>query len=428
MGRLTAGCCFALLLVVAVVAGGWFSQSLGSSDEGRRELEKAWWDRFRQLTFAHDSAFAQLPPDMQRAAEALLSRKHSGALHPDDIEGVYRGRWQTAHIGRADDVSSLDGSTQPDDGSMPPADAATGSLALTLRTQPSARKAVWLVRGTARLYGATGGYEAALGVQGLYWSANGTAVLYAAPEISTQTTVDVVLGAPNAEVFAEAQAVYEESLGGRLLSYTPPEDVRRGCGYHFYARLGQAHGGLRIETALASPNCGALVTTPSGQPAAGIGAKAYGSKATRYALTALAVMLLQSVLTARQMQHTSTPAGLSLVSYQALAVQVVLDCYAFITNVLAAMSLDRLRLVYTAAAILAYTLAMAPPMHYVTIVWHTQRPAAAAAALTGRSGSSAVHGDLWRVYLKFYAMLVPGVYAIYAFVDTRTVFSGWLLA
>ncbi|KAJ2708726.1 hypothetical protein H4R19_004607 [Coemansia spiralis] len=428
MARLTTGCCAVVLLLLA----GWLYLSPDGSgdgppsgDDGRRAFEAEWWERFRRLSFAHNSTFAQFPPSVQAAAGALLSRKHGAVEHPDDIAGIYRGPWRARHVSRPDD-------TLPDDGYARPGDAAAGSLALTLRARPSARDAVWLVSGTAQLYAAMGGYAAELGVQGLYWQANGTAVLFAAPEISAQTAADVVLGAPNAEVFAQAQAVYDESLGGRLLSYTRPEDARRGCGYHLYTRFGGGgggvSGGLRLEAVMAAPSCGVLVATPPGRPAPGIAAAAYGQKTALYALAALVVLLVQAALLVGQMRHTSTPAGLSLVSYPALAMQLVLDCYAFIPNVLAAMSLDRLYAMYTAIAVLVYMLAMAPSMHYLAVVWHTQCPAAAAAAaLTGPSSGRA-RGELWRIYLRFYAVLVPGVYAIYTFADTRTVVSGWLLA
>ncbi|KAJ1729609.1 hypothetical protein LPJ61_003435 [Coemansia biformis] len=424
MGRLSACCCALLLLAAWLYLSPDGSGEPPGGDEGRRAFEDAWWARFRQLSFAQNSTFARLPQRARNAANALLLAKRAGASFPDDVAGFYRGRWQAAHV---DERTAFWNGTLPD-GYARPADASTGALALQLRARPSAWDAVSLVSGSAQLRGEAGGYAAGVRIQGIYWRANGTGVLYGAPEISAQTTADVVLAAPSEQVFAQAQAIYDESLGGHLLSYTRPEDAARGCSYHLYGRFDVDGRGLRLQAAMFSANCGVLVTTPAGQPAVGIGADAYGPKAARYALAGLAGLAVQAALLVSQMRHTPTPAGLSMVSYRTLSMQVVLDCYAFIVNVIAAMSLDSLYVIYTAAAVLAYTLSMALNMRYLAVVWHTQCPAAAAATADPVGGAGGGGSELWRIYLRFYAALVPGVYIIYTFIDSRTPLSGWLLA
>ncbi|KAJ2472948.1 hypothetical protein IWW56_006059 [Coemansia sp. RSA 2131] len=141
----------------------------------------------------------------------------------------------------------------------------------------------------------------------------------------------------------------------------------------------------------------------------------------RYFRTSLALILAQAVLLLLQMRTTPTHATMSMVSHYTLAMLAVLDTYSFIMHSIACLAFGGMYLLYGAMAVAAYMLTMSLYLKYLISVWKVQSPDAFDALnAAGRRG-------LLVMYVKFYAVLTPGVYTIYAFIDSRSRLNQWLM-
>ncbi|KAJ2540649.1 hypothetical protein GGF49_004312 [Coemansia sp. RSA 1853] len=413
---LTLGCALAVfgLWLLLSVGDSWLDRSHNSPE--RRAFEHRWWSAFRRMSYAHNSTFALLPDNVQQSAVALL--KSSSEFH-DSIAGLYHGQWNAVHFTpHQNDANGHWNNTLPA-GYERPANATNGALEMTLDAEPSVDDSVSLISGAAQLR--SGGFTTHLTLQGLHWHTNGTAVLYAVPELSAQTTVGLVRAMPTAHTFDQARTVYDETLGGRLLSYTHPDDALDGCSYHIYMHFGSAPSGVQAQVLTVSSNCNVLLATPSGQHVSGVSHAQYRQKTMRYFRTSLALILAQAVLLLLQMRATPTHATMSMVSHYTLAMLAVLDTYSFIMHSIACLAFGGMYLLYGAMAIAAYMLTMSLYLKYLISVWKVQSPDAFDALnAAGRRG-------LLVMYVKFYAVLIPGVYTIYAFIDSRSRLNQWLM-
>ncbi|KAJ2159043.1 hypothetical protein GGF46_003335 [Coemansia sp. RSA 552] len=419
MRRVSVGCCALALALVLLVPWATRRSQLDSGDDGqRRAFERAWWQRFNRLSYAQDSAFARLPATVRRSVDALLTRPDDQAAFRQSIAGRYHAQWRAAHI---HELTEFWNGTLPE-GHVRPADASSGVLSMTLQSGRPASGTASLVRGSAELKAS--GFVASLHIQGLYWPLRGVAVLYSEPEISSQTTADVVRAMPSRAAFAAAKSVYKDALDGHLLSYRLPEETRHDCSYQIFVRFAPGHDqdNPHAQALLFAPRCNAMLSMPDGSHVAGFSATTFTRKTTHYIRAILATLLAQTMLVMVQMCFTPTHAAMSMVSYWTLSMQVVLDSYGFIIHILGCLALGGAYLAGAGAAVVVYMLTMAFTMRYLTVVWHTQCPEAS------ETLSASDRGALWRIYLRFYAALVPGVYIIYAFVDGGGALSRRLLA
>ncbi|KAJ1777598.1 hypothetical protein GGH19_002353 [Coemansia sp. RSA 1807] len=414
---LTLGCALALFGLWLLVSAGdnWLDRSHSSPE--RRAFEHRWWNAFRRMSYAHNSTFTLLPDNVQQSAAALLK---PGSEFHDSIAGLYHGQWNAVHFTPHHNDTIGQWNTTLPEGYERPANASTGDLEMTLDAEPSIDDSVSLISGDVHLR--SGGFNTRLILQGLHWHTNGTAVLHAVPELSAQTTVDVVRAMSTSRAFDQARGIYDETLGGRLLSYTRPEEALDGCSYHIYMHFGTAPSGVQAQALTVSSNCNVLLATPSGQHVSGVSHARYRQKTTRYFRTGLALMLAQAALLFLQMRATTTHAAMSMVSHHTLAMLAVLYTYIFIMHSIACLAFGGIYLIFGFVTIAAYLLSMSLYLKYLICVWKVQSPDAFDALnAAGRRG-------LLTVYVKFYAVLIPGVYTIYAFIDTRSRLSQWLMA
>ncbi|KAJ1740472.1 hypothetical protein LPJ55_004428 [Coemansia sp. RSA 990] len=417
MSRILTFCCALLLLLWFVLQGtSWFGEHDDKDNSERWRFEKDWWHRFHSISFARNSSFAALPRHVRTSIESLLySPPHSP---PDEfhhtIDGMYQGNWHAAAL------QPIANRTLPADYERP-SNGSAGRLEMSLTSTESAEAWVRLVSGYVQLQSAD--VSIVLGLQGLYWRSNGTAVLYGVPEITAQTTVDVVRAMPSKQAFDHAKKVYDEALGGHLLSYTLPEDAYQGCSYQMYMRFDPSRESSPIELqtrlAMVSPQCNVRLSTD--QKATGVTASGYRLKSSHYFRTVLALLLVQTILLVHQMRSTPTHAAMSMVSYPTLIMQIVLDSYVFVVHLIGCMTYGGIYLAFAVVGMLVYMVSMAFQMKYLIAVWHVQCPESAdALSSSGRRG-------LLGIYLRFYAVLIPGVYIIYAFIDHRSRLSQWLM-
>ncbi|KAJ2848173.1 hypothetical protein IWW36_003462 [Coemansia brasiliensis] len=369
------------------------------------------------MSFARNSSFAILPPHTRSSIESLLYKPpHSppDAFH-HTIDGMYQGKWNAAFQHVNDDMLPAD-YERPSNGS-------TGRLEMSLTSSKSTEDWVRLVSGYIQLQNRD--TSVVLGLQGLYWRNNGTAILYGVPEISAQTTMDVVRAMPSKRAFNHAKKIYDETLGGHLLSYTLPEDTYPGCSYQIYMRFDPSRESspieLQAQLAMVSPQCNVWLSTPSDQKVMGVTTSGYRLKSSHYFRTVLALLLVQTILLVHQMRSTPTHAAMSMVSYPTLIMQIVLDSYIFVVHLIGCMTFGGIYLAFAVIGMLMFMVSMAFHMKYLIAVWHVQCPESAdALSSSGRRG-------LLSIYLRFYAVLIPGVYIIYAFIDRRNRLSQWLM-
>ncbi|KAJ2824290.1 hypothetical protein FBU31_004035 [Coemansia sp. 'formosensis'] len=399
--------------------GNWWSSH--EDKEHRDAFEREWWKSFRKLTYADNSTFTLLPGDVQDSVGALLrngskSLALSGNEFTKDVAGIYHGEWVADHNAQ---TTPFWNGTLPS-GYSRPNDGATGRMTMVLHNEATDNDMTALVRGSLTLQ-STAGFSTLLDVEGLYWSHSGVAVLHGAPEISAQSAVDVVSAVPSERLFTRAKAVFSETYISLLPQRKLPEDVERDCEYHVYLQFSPGRKTLVARSVMFSPACSVSVATPSGQAIVGICAKTYTLMVMRYAAVAALLMVSLLLLLERQMRHTPTPARLARVSYHSLSMQAIVDSHVFVLHAIACTAVGRLAfLVAGAVALVMFTALLVLVMRYVAAVWRAQQSSDVSPDDCRRS--------LVRMYVTAYVVLVIGIVATYAYLDTQRPVPATVLA
>ncbi|KAJ1988188.1 hypothetical protein GGI26_005537 [Coemansia sp. RSA 1358] len=323
---------------------------------------------------------------------------------------------------------------------------------MMLHSDEFANKTLRLLHGTAHLQAE--GYSTILSLQGVYWSAYGSAALYGVRENNVQAAIDLVRAMPGKSAFEQAKSFYGKALEERLPTYKRFDEVAHSCEYQIYIQFSSiqhllrnpfadissnsiksnssaagdafrntklfeiaTQSGLRAQAVMYAPNCSTAIATPHGHGFSGISIEYYRRKTIHYALTTLAVILAQAALLICQMRHTPTPAALSKISYQMLSMNVVLDSFIFVLHIIGCLAFGDIYIVFAIIAFLAFMVLMMFDMRYLTVVWRLQRPDVSDAT-TGEG-----RRELWLIYLRYYLILVPGIYIFYAYLDN----GSWLV-
>ncbi|KAJ2549178.1 hypothetical protein EV175_004545 [Coemansia sp. RSA 1933] len=450
-----------VLLVVFWVLLSW-GDGKGSRRyrEERRQFERTWWSAFHRLSYHENSTYTSLPSHVRHSVDSMLNMttfRHSSrvgveaGLFAENVAGIYTGSWIAEHVTENSQPhqSHLDDSIP--DGYKRPADKALGRLTMTLDSDELSDKSVRFLQGTVHIQ--TDGYSSILSLQGLYWSTYGSAVLYAAWEPNAQAAIDLVRATPGKSAFAQAKALYGETMQERLSSLERYEDVAHNCDYQFYMQFEPVQNsrrllrdgnsqqgaagdslenglyfqtdaqssGLEARLIMYSPDCNVAIATPHGQSISGIEIERYRRKTIYYALAALTVLLWQAVLLVSQMRHTPTPAALAKISYQMLSMQVIIDSFTFVLHMIGCMSFGSFYIVFAVVAFLTFMVLVMFGIRYLSVVWRLQRPDVSDAA------TDAGRRELWMIYLRFYLVLIPGTYILYAYLDGNGRLVEWLM-
>ncbi|KAI8319642.1 hypothetical protein GQ54DRAFT_264976 [Martensiomyces pterosporus] len=179
---------------------------------------------------------------------------------------------------------------------------------------------------------------------------------------------------------------------------------------------------LLARAVLFSPNCSVAVSTQGRQHIVGTRIEPYLWKATRYALAAFALLLLQIVLLIRQIEHTPTPSSVAKVSYLTIAMQAVLDSYLCMLHLTGSVFYSELYLSFAGVSFLTFVLLSMFDMRYLVMVWRVQRPEA------GDTSTSEGRRELWLIYFRFYAALILGLFVIYMYAESVRPIASALLA
>ncbi|KAJ1936339.1 hypothetical protein FBU59_005086, partial [Linderina macrospora] len=428
----------------------WRDSTRPGHDKDEREwFEKEWWESYRNMTFQTNSTHAQLPSSVRAAVDKLVLphlERDAEKTTPIDgvfyrnISGIYHSEWQAAYVNETTPFwngTLPEGYDRPDNNTM-------GKMTLVLDTDRSANKSIGLLSGIARLR--SGIFSASLRLQGLYWKENGTAVMYGTPGESAQTVVDLVKSMPNNSTFSEARAVFDEVYQHDLADYEQFRDVEHGCEYQIFLQFTPIEGftrqeleeieqelerptGLSIrkpptlnaQAILFSTNCSVTVSS-AGAHVVGTRIEPYLAKATHYALATFVVLLVQIVLTIRQMEHTATPSSISRISYYTVAMQAVLDSYLCMLHLTGGAFYNEIYLAFSGVSFMTFALLTMFDMRYLAMIWHVQRPEA------GNANTQEGRRELWLIYFRFYVVLVIGLFVIYMYTESIRPIASVLLA
>ncbi|KAJ1951794.1 hypothetical protein GGI12_006400, partial [Dipsacomyces acuminosporus] len=307
-------------------------------------------------------------------------------------------------------------------------------MTVVLDVENSSNKTIKLLSGIARLR--AGSFSASLRLQGLYWSLNGTAILYSTHEESTQSVVELVRAMPDNITFTEAKAIYDDVYRRELSEYSLYGDVAHNCDYQMFVQFSPVAGMTRQEldelenelerptgislpkppqpiaqAIMFSPNCSVSVSS-QGKHIVGIRIEPYLWKAAHYALASSVVLLLQIILLIRQIEHTPTPSSLSKVSYYTIAMQAVLDCYLCMLHLTGSVFYTEIYLSFAAVSFLTFVLLAMFDMRYLVMVWSVQRPEA------GDTSTASGRRELWLIYFRFYVVLILGLFVLYMYSES----------
>ena len=185
---------------------------------------------------------------------------------------------------------------------------------------------------------------------------------------------------------------------GRVADLSETRTAFHNCSFHLYAHLKPAgppsmRGDMaRLEKEMWSP---AGITTIREKPAelhsflyspdcflamslspsAGMLTIAEPSRAIRYAISVFAILLIQSLVTIRQMDRTQTPSAISKISWPSWAAQCLLDVATFGGHIVAGIfGSSRSSRAMMACAFLAATLFIGLQYQHILTMWSVQAP------------------------------------------------------
>ncbi|KAJ2759598.1 hypothetical protein H4S06_002150 [Coemansia sp. BCRC 34490] len=446
---------FMLLLVVWVLLSTKDDVSHGNEEE-RRRFERAWWKAYDGLSYSDNSTYTLMPSSMRHRVDSLLNMNASrSAASPESltadtyfpsVSGIYTGSWLAEDVNQKEHVAQNGFVLTSHEH---PADKSHGRLTMTLGSEELEDKTLKLLHGSITLH--SDDYSAVLSLQGLYWSSHGAAVLYAVREPNARAAADLLRAVPGETSFAQAKAFLGEAMKERLSLLERYEYVEHGCEYQFYMQFNPIRGSgsfsdsdhstgsvgglleasrifktdlysseLQAQLIMYSPDCGVTISTPRGQHASGISSEHYRRKTIHYALAALVVLLAQIVLLVFQAIYTSTPAIMAKLSYQMLSMQVIIDSLTFVLHMVGSLSFGNIYIVFSVVAFLTYMVLMAFGSRYLTVVWRLQRPEMADPT-TDES-----RRELWRIYICYYIILIPGAYIFCTYLEGGGLFVKWM--
>ncbi|RPB29737.1 hypothetical protein L211DRAFT_800222 [Terfezia boudieri ATCC MYA-4762] len=134
---------------------------------------------------------------------------------------------------------------------------------------------------------------------------------------------------------------------------------------------------ILLDGVVYSPNCGFVLSTKS---ATGVKIEQFHSRVKNFALSAAAVVAVQTWLLIRQMNESSTPSTVSRVSFWSIAMMAIVDGYMAGAFILVSVMVESSYLALVTAAFLSFVLVVVFGMRFLITIWGVQRPERRAAA------------------------------------------------